>query len=118
MYIDHLSRKEFEECMRRIMDRFDGLEKHISKPKVELRTVDGEKLMDNTDLCLFLHLSKRTLQSYRTKGWLPYKQIAQKIYYSEADVKELMKNRMQNMRRKRKIDNIENNRTMPTTGNA
>jgi DNA repair protein RadC len=110
MYIDNLSRKEFDECISRLMERFDGLEKHVSKPKAAQITVNGERLMDNTDLCLSLHLSKRTLQSYRSKGWLPYKQISQKIYYSEADVKELLNHQMQNKKQKSKKGNVENNR--------
>ena len=32
---------------------------------------DGERLLDNYDLCRMLNISKRTLQRYRTSGELP-----------------------------------------------
>jgi hypothetical protein len=31
-----------------------------------------EKLLDNQDLCLMLHISLRTLQCYRSEGSLPF----------------------------------------------
>lgn len=47
--------------------------------------------MDNQDLCEFLHVSKRTLQRYRSSGVLKYKTIYHKTYYKESDVQEFMK---------------------------
>ena len=49
-----------------------------------------EKLLDNQDLCFMLHISKRTLQRYRTEGGLPYLKYGQKIYYKASDVKEFV----------------------------
>jgi hypothetical protein len=51
---------------------------------------DDEKLLDNQDLCLTLHISKRTLQRYRTEAELPYLKYGQKIYYKAADVEEFI----------------------------
>jgi hypothetical protein len=50
----------------------------------------NEKLLDNQDLCFMLHVSKRTLQRYRTEGGLPYLKRGQKIYYKASDVKEFL----------------------------
>ena len=50
----------------------------------------GEKLLDNQDLCLLLHVSTRTLQRYRTDGVLPYIKRGQKIYYKASDVREFL----------------------------
>jgi hypothetical protein len=49
-----------------------------------------EKLLDNQDLCFMLHISKRTLQRYRTDGGLPYIKYGQKIYYKTADVRDFI----------------------------
>ena len=61
---------------------------------LELRNRGGEvnetKLLDNQDLCMYLKVSKRTLQRYRTSGKLPFHRIGQKTYYLEADVKEFL----------------------------
>ncbi|MDR1381753.1 MAG: helix-turn-helix domain-containing protein [Tannerella sp.] len=37
-----------------------------------------EKLPDNQDLCLMLHISPRTLQRYRSEGSLPFLKYGQK----------------------------------------
>jgi hypothetical protein len=82
-----LEKDNFENWMKRIMERFDRLEKSMAKPpEKERRRYKGELLLDNQDLCIMLNVSKRTLQRYRSLGWLPYQQIDQKIYYLEKEV--------------------------------
>jgi hypothetical protein len=90
MFIDS---SDFEAWMERIMERFDSLEKQLEKPdeRKEALTIDGEKLFDNQD--------KRTLQRYRTLGWLPYLQIDQKAYYKESDVKNFIEERAKKKKR-------------------
>ena len=83
MFID---KEQFETWMRRIMERFDKQDKTLEKlnePKVML---DGERLLDNQDLCQLLHVSKRTLQRYRDSGELPFQMLYHKTYYKESDV--------------------------------
>ena len=68
------------------MERFDKQDKTLEKlnePKVML---DGERLLDNQDLCQLLHVSKRTLQRYRDSGELPFQMLYHKTYYKESDV--------------------------------
>ena len=86
---------DFEAWMKRIMERFDRLEKKIDKPEeeTEIPTIDGERLFDNQDMCLMLNICKRTLQRYRTLGWLPFRRIDQKAYYTESDVKKFIEER-------------------------
>lgn len=61
MFID---KDHFDGWMRRIMERFDKLEKMQSPAIVQSRTLlpDGDMLLDNFDLCQMLNVSKRTLQ--------------------------------------------------------
>jgi hypothetical protein len=81
--------------MNRIMERFDKLEgKMGGKEKVRQR-INGELLFDNQDLCLMLSVSKRTLQRYRSEGFLPYRQIDQKTFYLESDVRKFVKEHLQ-----------------------
>lgn len=74
--------------MQRIMERLERIEKICAKTPEPVPSVmpEGEKLLDNQDLCQMLHVSKRTLQRYRTAGELPYQKIYKKIYYKESDV--------------------------------
>ena len=86
-----IEREYFEGWMKLIMERFDRLEKSVAKPpEKERRKYKGELLLDNQDLCLMLNVSKRTLQRYRSLGWLPFKQLDQKIYYLETDVERFI----------------------------
>jgi len=91
MYIEN---KDFENSIKRIMERFDRLENMI-KPaeKKEPPTLNGERIYDNQDMCLMLNICKRTLQRYRTLGWLPFIQLDQKAYYTESDVKKFIEER-------------------------
>ena len=58
------------------------------------------KWLDNQEVCMILNISKRTLQTYRDNGTLPYSQINHKVYYKPEDVERLLnqqkKNRMEN----------------------
>jgi hypothetical protein len=88
--------RDFEAWMKRIMERFDRLESRMDKPDEQAQkapTVDGKRLYDNQDLCLLFNVCKRTLQRYRTLGWLNYKRIDQKAYYTESDVKKFIEER-------------------------
>ena len=83
MYID---KENFEAWMERIMDRFDKQDRKLDKMNEKKNMLDGELLLDNQDLCQLLHISKRTLQRYRTTGELPYHMLYHKTYYKESDV--------------------------------
>ena len=79
--------------MRRIMERLEAIEQRQKPPKAqEYPTLEnGEKLFDNYDLCRMLHVSKRTLQRYRSKCGLKYRMLNQKAFYKESDVQEFLK---------------------------
>jgi hypothetical protein len=83
MYID---KEYFEAWMERIIERFDKQDKALSGMSKKQNMLDGERLFDNQDLCLLLHVSKRTLQRYRSIGELPFQTIYHKTYYKESDV--------------------------------
>ncbi len=88
MFID---KENFEAWMKRIMDRFDAQDKTLEKMSQKPAMLDGELLLDNADLCRLLHVSKRTLQRYRSTGELPFRTVHQKTYYKESDVQTFIR---------------------------
>lgn len=75
-----------QEWFERFMGRFDSLDNNLEKMSARYNFLDGERLLDNQDVCQLLHISKRTLQRYRSSGELPYQTIYHKTYYRESDV--------------------------------
>ena len=49
-----------------------------------------ERWLDNQEVCLILNISKRTLQTYKDKGMLPYSKLNRKNYYKFSDVQALL----------------------------
>jgi hypothetical protein len=106
MFID---REYFEGWMKRILERmterFDRMEERLTRPAgKERRTYNGEALLDNQDLCVMLNVSKRSLQRYRSLGWLPYRRIDQKTYYLPSEVEKFIRERMQKKEESKKIE--------------
>ena len=49
-----------------------------------------EKWLDNQEVCLMMNITKRTLQTYKDKGLLPYSKLNRKNYYKLTDVQALL----------------------------
>lgn len=92
MYIDS---DNFTAWMERIMDRFDMLDKKIDRMAGGHNSLNGERLLDNQDLCFLLKVSNKTLQRYRKKKILPYLMLDGRCYYRESDVHKLIRERME-----------------------
>ena len=88
------------------MERLEAIEQRQKPPKAqEYPTLEnGEKLFDNYDLCRMLHVSKRTLQRYRSKCGLKYRMLNQKAFYKESDVQEFLKNHFDEFKGCRKVE--------------
>lgn len=52
---------------------------------------NAEKWLDNQEVCLMLNITKRTLQTYKDRGLLPYSKLNRKNYYKLTDVLVLLK---------------------------
>jgi hypothetical protein len=59
-------------------------EKKIIDPEIDF-------WMDKREVLEKLHISSRTLQTWRSSGRIPYKKIGRKIYYWYSDLIELLK---------------------------
>ncbi len=90
-----LEKETFERCMQDIIDRLDRQEQLLLSLKGaevrEVMYVNGERLLDNQDLCQLLQTSKQSLQRYRSSGMLRYRKLRHKTYYTESDVQEFLK---------------------------
>ncbi len=90
-----LDLETFEGWMRQILERFDRNERLLAsltgKELKEVKYLDGERLLDNQDLCELLNTSKRSIQRYRSSGTLKYRMLWHKVYYKESDVQEFLR---------------------------
>jgi hypothetical protein len=87
----YIGNDDFEKWMEKLSKKLNEIGKDL-KSLIHTDPVfdKDEKLLDNQDLCFMLHVSKRTLQRYRTEGGLPFLKYGQKIYYKAADVREFV----------------------------
>ena len=72
-----------------MMTQFEALAKKMDSLYSE-QDKGLKKWLDNQDVCLILNISKRTLQTYRDNGTLPYSQVNHKIYYKPSDIEQVM----------------------------
>jgi hypothetical protein len=81
----------FTEWMEKLSKKLNEMGKDLKSLINTSEVFDkDEKLLDNQDLCLMLHISPRTLQRYRSEGSLPFLKYGQKIYYKAADIREFI----------------------------
>lgn len=71
-----------EERFRRFANRMDELCCKHNRKALEW--------IDNADVCRILNISKRTLQTYRDNGTIPYAQINHKMFYKPKDVERVL----------------------------
>lgn len=99
-----LEKELFEHWMGCLMSRLDRQENILVKLRDPTINIDGERLLDNQDLCQMLLVGKRTLQRYRSSGELPYNRIHNKTLYKESDVQEFIRTHFEEFEeRKRKL---------------
>lgn len=82
-----ISKAVFEEMTGKL-ERLSCLVNEILKKK------EGKRLtrwMDNQEVCQFLRISPRTLQTLRDNGVLSYSQISHKIFYKPEDVRSIVR---------------------------
>lgn len=89
--------------MTEIIDLLLALSQQIKdlKARIELlRHSRAEVLkdtwIDNQDVLQALHISKRTLQTFRDNGTLPYSKVKGKFYYKVSDVEQLLQDNYYN----------------------
>ena len=54
-------RETFQMMLHQIMERFDRIEDRLSRMNRQTSALDGDKLLDNQDMCELFGITKRTL---------------------------------------------------------
>jgi hypothetical protein len=76
---------------QQIMDKLDIMDRKIDRMTRVKDAMDGDKLLDNHDLCMPLGATKRTLQRYRQLEKVIYYKIDGKTYYKSSEIQEFLK---------------------------
>jgi len=84
---------------QQVMDKLDSINKKLDRMISVKDVMDGDKLLDNHDLCMLLGVTKRTLQRYRQHNKVTYYRIDGKTYYKASEIMEFLK----------KINDMKNN---------
>ena len=78
--------KKTLEAVERAFERFENrMEELCARHTKRL-----SQWLDNGEVCRLLNISKRTLQTYRDNGILPYSQINHKMFYKSSDIEMLL----------------------------
>lgn len=73
-----------------MLDRFEVFAGRVECLCRQNRNKNLGDWLDNQDVCQLLCISKRTLQTYRDNGTLPYTRIGDKMYYKAKEVEQVM----------------------------
>lgn len=82
MEIRMIEGKTFEKLKMSIIDLLAQVDTLYAEP--------ANGWLDNQAVCQILNISKRSLQTFRDKGLIPYSQIGHKCFYKQEDVKEFL----------------------------
>lgn len=77
-----------------MMARFETFAKRVESLCRNSGDKNMQEWLDNQEVCQILGISKRTLQTYRNSGILPYSQTGHKIIYRSDDVKQVFERYM------------------------
>lgn len=81
---------------------FEKLKMCIADLLAQIGTLHSEPengWLDNQAVCQILNISKRSLQTFRDKGLIPYSQIGHKCFYKQEDVREFLeKSRIESLK--------------------
>ena len=84
MEIVIIEKRTFEQMKQSFMN-FAGQVKELCEAGL-----NKTEWLDNESVCKLLHISKRTLQSYRDNGIIPFSQIGHKCYYKASDIEQMI----------------------------
>jgi hypothetical protein len=82
------------EAYKRLMEKIDLIADYIQEKKQSENIDFDEEWVDSYEVCTFLRISERTLQRLRTNGVISYSILSGKTYYTIAEVKRVLKERL------------------------
>jgi hypothetical protein len=80
-----------KEIQKFLTTRFDKIDRNLELLVKVKDALDGDKLLDNQDLCIMLGITKRSLARYRQKKLIRYYQIDGKTYYKASEIQAFLK---------------------------
>jgi|MGYP000242437273 hypothetical protein len=72
------------------MERFDRIDDRLNRMNRQTAALEGDKLLDNQDMCELLGVTKRTLARYRQKKLVTYYMIDGRTYYKASEVQDFL----------------------------
>jgi hypothetical protein len=82
---------------QQIMDKLDIMDRKLDRMTRVKNAMDGDKLLDNHDMCMLLGVTKRTLQRYRQLQKVIYYKIDGKTYYKSSEIQDFLKKHNSNL---------------------
>lgn len=89
--------------LEKLENHYIQIDKKLDRLMNQANGLNGEKLLDDYDLSLILHISVKTLERYRHNDWIPYLKIKGKAYYKLSEVETALKTRTKLMKEERKL---------------
>ena len=83
-------RETFQMMLHQIMERFDRIDDRLNRMNRQTAALEGDKLLDNQDMCELLGVTKRTLARYRQKKLVTYYMIDGRTYYKASEVQDFL----------------------------
>ena len=90
VFMIQIDRETFQMMIHQIMERFDKIEDRLNRMNRQTSALDGDKLLDNQDMCELLGITKRTLARYRQKKLVAYYMIDGRTYYKSSEVEAFL----------------------------
>lgn len=82
------------ESFKRLEEKIDSIANFIQASQDSSNLNLDEEWVDSYEVCNFLRISERTLQRLRTNGVITYSVISGKTYYTIAEIKRVLKERL------------------------
>ena len=76
-----IDRETFQMMLHQIMERFDRIDDRLNRMNRQTAALEGDKLLDNQDMCELLGVTKRTLTYYMIDG---------RTYYKASEVQDFL----------------------------
>ncbi|MDR2010942.1 MAG: helix-turn-helix domain-containing protein [Bacteroidales bacterium] len=82
--------KAYQELVDKINSIAEFIAERNDEPVIDIE----EEWVDSYEVCTFLNISQRTLQRLRTKRLIAYSLISGKTYYTIAEIKRVLSERL------------------------
>lgn len=82
------------ETYKKLEEKLDKIFEYVKNKQDPENTNPDEAWVDSYEVCTFLRISERTLQRLRTNGTVSYSILSGKTYYTIAEIKRVLKERL------------------------